>query len=78
MSHSDSSVHHSLYFSQDIHFSTTTNLSLTAHLTPLILGPDPSATLGAALDPLTSAPFNVHLIVMVLDRFLVELFPDLG
>ena len=54
------------------------DLSVTAaHFLPFILGPDPSATLGTALDPLTSAPCNVHLVVMILDRVMVSLFPEL-
>lgn len=30
-----------------------------------------------ALDPLTSQPCNVHLIVVLFDRILVGLFPEL-
>ncbi|KAK7058770.1 hypothetical protein VNI00_001394 [Paramarasmius palmivorus] len=48
-----------------------------AHLLPLLLGPDPSATLGAALDPLSSVPCNVHLMVLILDRIFITLFPEL-
>lgn len=48
-----------------------------AHLTPLFLGADPKHTLGAALDPLACRPCNVHLIVILLDRILVGLFPEL-
>ncbi|KAF8203159.1 PXA domain-containing protein [Pholiota molesta] len=48
-----------------------------ALLTPILLGPDPSATLGAALDPLSDAQCNLRLAVFLLDRVLVGLFPEL-
>ncbi|KAJ7293332.1 hypothetical protein C8J57DRAFT_1490757 [Mycena rebaudengoi] len=48
-----------------------------AHLLPLLLGADPSATLAAALDPLTSRECNVHLVVLLLDRVIGTLFPEL-
>ena len=44
---------------------------------PLILGPDPSKTLGEALDPLNSAPCNVHLLLILLDCIVAMLFPEL-
>jgi len=47
-------------------------------LLPILLGPDPSRTLGAALDPLSSAQCNHHLVVFLLDRILVGLFPELA
>uniref|UniRef100_A0A0W0FY59 PXA domain-containing protein n=1 Tax=Moniliophthora roreri TaxID=221103 RepID=A0A0W0FY59_MONRR len=46
-------------------------------LLSLLLGPDPSATIGAALDPLSSVPCNRHLMVLILDRIFVTLFPEL-
>ncbi|KAF9480023.1 hypothetical protein BDN70DRAFT_878039 [Pholiota conissans] len=49
-----------------------------ALLTPILLGPDPSATLGAALDPLSDAQCNLRLVVFLLDRILVGLFPELS
>jgi len=52
--------------------------SYEAHLMPLVLGPDPSKTLGLALDPLSSAPCNVHLVVLLLDCVVVALFPELA
>ncbi|THU94859.1 hypothetical protein K435DRAFT_724260 [Dendrothele bispora CBS 962.96] len=48
-----------------------------AHLLPLLLGPDPSETLAGALDPLSNKACNVHLILMILDRILMTLFPEL-
>lgn len=48
-----------------------------AHLMPLVLGPDPAETLGRALDPLSSAPCNVHLVLLLLDCVLGTLFPEL-
>lgn len=50
---------------------------LLAHLLPIILGPDPSATLSAALDPLSDAQCNARLVVFILDRLLLTLFPEL-
>lgn len=44
---------------------------------PLVLGPDPAETLGRALDPLSSAPCNVHLVLLLLDCVLGTLFPEL-
>ncbi|KAF8167887.1 PXA domain-containing protein [Crassisporium funariophilum] len=49
-----------------------------ALLLPVLLGPDPSKTLGSALDPLSDAQCNLHLAVFLLDRVLVGLFPELG
>ncbi|KAF5368435.1 hypothetical protein D9758_002405 [Tetrapyrgos nigripes] len=49
-----------------------------AHLLPLLLGPDPSATLEAAIDPLSNKACNVHLVLMILDRVLLGVFPELG
>ncbi|KAF4623226.1 hypothetical protein D9613_001993 [Agrocybe pediades] len=49
-----------------------------ALFTPLLLGPDPSATLGAALDPLSDPHCNLRLAVFLLDRILVGLFPELA
>ena len=63
-------------------FSLAYRLRLTygseAHLTPIVLGPDPSKTLGEALDPLSSATCNVHLVLMLLDCIVVTLFPELA
>ena len=49
-----------------------------ALLAPLLLGPDPAATLGAALDPLSDAQCNLRLAVFLLDRILLGLFPELA
>jgi hypothetical protein len=54
------------------------NPFLLAHLAPFLLGPASDITLAAALEPLSSAPCNVHLIVLILDRILMGLFPELG
>jgi hypothetical protein len=68
--------------SLSVAFSFAYGLRLTygpeAHLTPLVLGPDPSKTLGEALDPLGSTPCNVHLVLMLLDCIVVTLFPELA
>ncbi|KAJ3500567.1 hypothetical protein NLJ89_g9736 [Agrocybe chaxingu] len=45
---------------------------------PLLLGPDPSLTIRQALEPLSNAQCNRHLIVFFLDRILIGLFPELG
>ncbi|KAF7339681.1 PXA domain-containing protein [Mycena sanguinolenta] len=47
------------------------------HVLPLVLGSDPTETLAAALDPLTSRECNVHLVVLLLDCIIGTLFPDL-
>ncbi|KAG5648148.1 hypothetical protein DXG03_006102 [Asterophora parasitica] len=52
--------------------------ALASRLLPLLLGPGPSQTLDAALDPLSSAPCNVHLVLFLLDLVLLELFPELA
>ncbi|PPQ98871.1 hypothetical protein CVT24_003502 [Panaeolus cyanescens] len=49
-----------------------------ALVAPILLGPDPSATLGAALDPLSDPQCNLRLVVFLLDRVLLALFPELG
>lgn len=49
-----------------------------ALLSPLLLGPDPAATLGTALDPLSDAQCNLRLAVFLLDRVLFGLFPELA
>jgi hypothetical protein len=49
----------------------------TAHLTPLLLGADPKQILDAAIEPLAFQPCNVHLLVVLIDRLVVGLFPDL-
>lgn len=48
-----------------------------AHFVPLILGPESSTTMAAVLDPFSSAPCNVHLIIALLDTLLLSLFPEL-
>ncbi|KAF5355620.1 hypothetical protein D9756_003954 [Leucocoprinus leucothites] len=48
-----------------------------SHLFSLLLGVDPTRTINAAIDPLTSQPCNVHLTVILIDRILVGLFPEL-
>ncbi|CAA7266642.1 unnamed protein product [Cyclocybe aegerita] len=45
---------------------------------PLLVGPDPSQTIAQALEPLSNAQCNRHLIVFLLDRILIGLFPELG
>ncbi|GLB36367.1 putative PXA domain containing protein [Lyophyllum shimeji] len=52
--------------------------ALGKRLLPLLLGPDPSKTLDAALAPLSSAPCNVHLVLFLLDLVVLELFPELA
>ncbi|KAG5724189.1 hypothetical protein E4T56_gene15290 [Termitomyces sp. T112] len=52
--------------------------ALATCLLPLLLGPDPSQTLDAALDPLSSTPCNVHLVLFLLDLVVLELFPELA
>ena len=47
-------------------------------LLPILLGPDPSSTLSAALDPLSNSQCNHHLVVFLLDRILIGLFPELA
>ncbi|PBK77026.1 hypothetical protein ARMSODRAFT_1012229 [Armillaria solidipes] len=49
-----------------------------SHLIPILLGSDPSVTLKSAIDPLTSTSCNVHLVMMILDRIIIALFPELG
>ncbi|KAJ8508092.1 hypothetical protein ONZ45_g9614 [Pleurotus djamor] len=49
-----------------------------AHILPLFLGPTPSNTLSEALDPLSSAACNTHLILVILDRIISALFPELS
>ncbi|KAG7450305.1 uncharacterized protein BT62DRAFT_927622 [Guyanagaster necrorhizus] len=49
-----------------------------SYLTPILLGSDPSVALKSAIDPLTSTSCNVHLIMMILDRVIIALFPELG
>ncbi|KAF9535806.1 PXA domain-containing protein [Crepidotus variabilis] len=45
---------------------------------PFILGPDPAATISAALDPLSDPQCNRRLAVFILDRILIALFPELA
>ncbi|KAG6831251.1 hypothetical protein H0H92_011761 [Tricholoma furcatifolium] len=52
--------------------------ALASRLLPLLLGPDPTKTLGAAIDPLSSAPCNVHLVLFLIDLVVLELFPELA
>ncbi|KAK0505893.1 PXA domain-containing protein [Armillaria luteobubalina] len=49
-----------------------------SHLIPILLGSDPSVTLKSAIDPLTSTSCNVHLVMMILDRIVIALFPELA
>ncbi|KAH7912563.1 PXA domain-containing protein [Hygrophoropsis aurantiaca] len=44
----------------------------------LALGPSPSATLDAAIDPLSDAACNSHLIVLIIDALLLTIFPEMG
>jgi len=50
----------------------------SALLAPLLLGPDPEQTLEDALEPLSNSQCNKHLVVFLLDRILLGLFPELG
>ncbi|KAK7064436.1 PXA domain-containing protein [Favolaschia claudopus] len=47
------------------------------HVLPLLLGSDPTQTLAAALDPLSSRECNVHLVILILDCVIGTLFPEL-
>ena len=58
--------------------STGHSCSQSGLLLPILLGPDPSTTLSAALDPLSSVQCNHHLVVFLLDRILIGLFPELA
>ena len=58
--------------------STGNSCSHSGLLLPILLGPDPSNTLSAALDPLSNAQCNHHLVVFLLDRILIGLFPELA
>ncbi|KAK0233419.1 PXA domain-containing protein [Armillaria fumosa] len=49
-----------------------------SHLIPILLGSDPSVTLKSAIDPLTSTSCNIHLVMMILDRIVIALFPELA
>lgn len=49
----------------------------TAHILPIFLGTDMKSTLHSAIEPLSSATCNVHLAMMLLDRIIVALFPEL-
>ncbi|KII93458.1 hypothetical protein PLICRDRAFT_49505 [Plicaturopsis crispa FD-325 SS-3] len=51
---------------------------IPGYASPAILGPEPTRTIDAALQPLGSAACNAHLVVLVLDAFLLALFPELG
>ena len=64
-SHDKSSVHSFIFFHSGL-------------LLPILLGPDPSSTLSAALDPLSNAQCNHHLVVFLLDRIIIGLFPELA
>ncbi|KAK2461747.1 hypothetical protein APHAL10511_006210 [Amanita phalloides] len=50
---------------------------ILAYFTPIILGPDPTATLDAAIEPLSNSTCNLHLAVIIIDRILAGLFPEL-
>ncbi|KAF7319955.1 PXA domain-containing protein [Mycena kentingensis (nom. inval.)] len=47
------------------------------HVLPLLLGAEPSDTIAAAIDPLSSRECNVHLVMMLVDCFIGALFPEL-
>lgn len=51
---------------------------LTAHIMPILLGPDSHSTIADALDPVSDEICNIHLIVLLLDRILLALFPELA
>ncbi|TFL06438.1 PXA domain-containing protein [Pterulicium gracile] len=46
-------------------------------LSPLLLGADPETTLANGIEPLSSQACNIHLIVLILDRIISLLFPEL-
>jgi len=50
---------------------------LIARFIPFLLGEDSVRTINAAIDPLTCQPCNAHLIVILFDRVLLGLFPEL-
>ena len=60
------------------HKLTGHSCSHSGLLLPILLGPDPSSTMKAALDPLSNAQCNHHLVVFLLDRILIGLFPELA
>ncbi|KAF8640932.1 hypothetical protein AX17_000579 [Amanita inopinata Kibby_2008] len=51
---------------------------ILAYLAPVVLGPDPTATLDHAIEPLCDAACNVHLAILLVDKFLMGLFPELA
>lgn len=59
-------------------YHTFANRFTAARFLPLVLGPSPTHTLDAALEPLSSAPCNVHLVLFLLDCVLATLFPELA
>jgi hypothetical protein len=50
---------------------------MTAHILPVILGSDSSATLNMAIEPLSEAECNTRLLIFIFDRVLFALFPEL-
>lgn len=56
---------------------SSSNIS-TAHALPVLLGPDTSSTLQVAIEPLSNQACNVHLVVILLDRIVMALYPELA
>jgi hypothetical protein len=53
----------------------------TGPVAPFVLGPTEAIrreTVSSAIAPLSSRECNVHLVVFILDAFLLSIFPDLG
>ncbi|KAH7920087.1 hypothetical protein BV22DRAFT_1074544 [Leucogyrophana mollusca] len=46
--------------------------------TSLILGPSPTTSLAAVIDPLSEAACNSHLAVLIIDALLLTIFPEMG
>jgi hypothetical protein len=51
---------------------------LAASAAKLVLGPNPSRTIDAALSPFDDQACNIHLVLVFLDLVLLALFPELG
>lgn len=56
-------------------------VGIIGFLSPLLTGPTLPArqrTIDGALDPLSTRACNAHLVVLILDRVLLTLFPEMG
>lgn len=51
--------------------------STVARMFPVLFGDDLSSTLQTAVEPLSEQACNAHLIVILLDRVITALYPDL-